>query len=52
MGFLWSGFFRGFSHLEKHFGDDGLVERLEPVEQWFWVRDGMFNQCRSPGVMR
>jgi len=40
--FLSSGFFRGYGHLEKHFGDDGAVLRLEPVEQWFWVRDGMF----------
>jgi phage gp29-like protein len=28
--------------VEKHFGEDGRIERLEPVEQWFWVRDGMF----------
>ncbi len=41
-GFLFSGFFRGFSHLEKHLDDSGLVTRLEPVEQWFWVRDGLF----------
>lgn len=57
VGFLWSGFFRGFSHLEKHFGDDGLIERLEPVEQWFWVRDGMFgeweyNRHANPGLLR
>ncbi len=42
VGFLFSGFFRGYAHLEKHLGDDGGIERLEPVEQWFWVRDGMF----------
>jgi hypothetical protein len=41
-GFLFSGFFRGFSHLEKHLDDAGLVTRLEPVEQWFWVREGLF----------
>ena len=41
-GFLFSGFFRGFSHLEKHLDSSGLVTRLEPVEQWFWVRDGLF----------
>mgnify|MGYP001586155150 FL=1 len=40
--FLFSGFFRGFAHLEKHFDPAGMVTRLEPVEQWFWVRDGMF----------
>jgi phage gp29-like protein len=42
VGFLFSGFFRGFSHLEKHLDSSGLVTRLEPVEQWFWVRDGLF----------
>jgi phage gp29-like protein len=42
VGFLASGVFRGYAHLEKHFGDGGIVTRLEPVEQWFWVRDGMF----------
>ena len=57
VGFLWGGFFRGFSHLEKHFAADGLVERLEPVEQWFWVRDGMFgnweyNRHANTGLLR
>ncbi len=42
VAFLFTGFFRGFGHLEKHFGPSGLVTRLEPVEQWFWVRDGLF----------
>jgi len=42
VAFLSSGFFRGFGHLEKHFASSGLVTRLEPVEQWFWVRDGLF----------
>ena len=42
MAFLFSGFFRGFAHLEKHFGDKGELVRLEQVEQWFWLRDGMF----------
>jgi len=42
VSFLFTGFFRGFAHVEKHYGASGLVERLEPVEQWFWVRDGMF----------
>jgi hypothetical protein len=44
MGFMFTGFFRGYAHLEKHFGVDGAVERLEPVEQWFWVREGMFGE--------
>ena len=42
VSFLFSGFFRGFGHLEKHFAPSGLVTRLEPVEQWFWVREGLF----------
>jgi phage gp29-like protein len=42
VAFISSGFFRGFGHLEKHFASSGLVTRLEPVEQWFWVRDGLF----------
>ncbi len=37
VAFLFTGFFRGFGHLEKHFDPSGLVTRLEPVEQWFWV---------------
>jgi phage gp29-like protein len=42
IAFLFSGVFRGFSHLEKHYTDSGMIHRLEPVEQWFWVRDGLF----------
>ncbi len=42
VGFLFTGIGRGFAHVEKHYGASGLVERLEPVEQWFWIRDGMF----------
>ena len=42
VAFLFTGVFRGYAHLEKHFSESGLVSRLEPVEQWFWVRDGMF----------
>ena len=41
IAFLFSGVFRGFSHLEKHYTDSGMIHRLEPVEQWFWVRDGL-----------
>lgn len=43
VSFLFSGFFRGFAHLEKHISPSGLVTRLEPVEQWFWVREGLFD---------
>jgi len=42
VSFLFTGFFRGFAHLEKHWTPGGLIERLEPVEQWFWIRDGLF----------
>jgi len=42
VAFLFSGFFRGYAHLEKHYAESGIVQRLEPVEQWFWVRDGMY----------
>ena len=42
VSFLFSGFFRGFAHVEKHFTDSGMIHRLEPVEQWFWLRDGLF----------
>ena len=42
VAFLFTGIFRGYAHLEKHYGAGNEVERLEPVEQWFWVRDGMF----------
>jgi len=30
--------FRGFSHLEKHYDENGDVFHLEPVPQWYWVR--------------
>jgi len=34
--------FRGFSHLEKHYGPDSQVVRLEPVPQWHWCREGLY----------
>jgi phage gp29-like protein len=57
VSFLFSGFFRGYAHLEKHILPSGMVTRLEPVEQWFWVRDGLFgfweyNQDARSGVGR
>jgi phage gp29-like protein len=57
VSFMFSGFFRGYAHLEKHFEASGMVTRLEPVEQWFWVRDGLFgsweyNQDAKSGVGR
>ena len=42
VAFLFSGFFRGYAHMEKHYAASGMIQRLEPVEQWFWVRDGMY----------
>ena len=42
VAFLATAPFRGYAHLEKHFGAGGGVTRLEPVEQWFWCRKGMF----------
>jgi phage gp29-like protein len=42
VAFLFSGFFRGYAHMEKHYAPSGMIQRLEPVEQWFWVRDGMY----------
>jgi phage gp29-like protein len=57
VSFMFSGFFRGYAHLEKHIAPSGMVSRLEPVEQWFWVRDGLFgaweyNQDAKSGVGR
>ncbi len=40
VSFLFTGLFRGYAHLEKHYCGSGLIHRLEPVEQWFWVREG------------
>ena len=42
VSFLFTGVSRGFAHLEKNYGTNGEIVRLEPVEQWFWLRDGMF----------
>jgi hypothetical protein len=54
--FLILADFRGYSHLEKH-RDDGGVFHLEPVDQWYWVRDGIngawqYNQKAAPGTTR
>jgi len=42
LAFLFTGFFRGYAHVETHWLPHGLIKRLEPVEQWFWCRQGMF----------
>jgi phage gp29-like protein len=44
VAFLATSTFRGYAHLEKHFGVHEEVSRLEPVEQWFWCRKGMFGE--------
>lgn len=33
---MGSASFRGFAHLEKHYGFTGAVEHLQPVPQWFF----------------
>jgi phage gp29-like protein len=42
--FLSTAMFRGYAHVEKHFTDGKKFSRLEPVEQWFWCRRGMFGE--------
>ncbi len=44
VAFLSSACFRGFAHVEKHYDANGGVMCLEPVEQWFWCREGMFGE--------
>jgi phage gp29-like protein len=53
--------FRGFAHLEKHWEPDGQggleIQRLEPVPQWHFVRDGIygdwqFNAKSTSGTVR
>ncbi|BCU75995.1 DUF935 family protein [Luteolibacter sp. LG18] len=34
--------FRGFSRLEKVTNGDGEIIALAPVDQWFWVRQGLY----------
>lgn len=36
--------FRGYSHLQKHTNETGEIHHLEPLDQWNWVRDGMFGE--------
>lgn len=38
---LHLGFFRGYSHLQKHRNPDGDVYHLEPLMQWCICRDGL-----------
>ncbi|MDP3850107.1 MAG: DUF935 family protein [Luteolibacter sp.] len=34
--------FRGFTRLEKVLDGDGDIVELAPVDQWFWVRQGLY----------
>jgi len=44
VSFLTTTTFRGYAHAEKVVDGNGNVTRLEPVEQWFWCRKGMFGE--------
>lgn len=56
ISFLAHATFRGYSHLEK-VETGGRVSRLEPVEQWYWVREGLHGEWRlniaaTPGTTK
>jgi phage gp29-like protein len=40
--FLVLAKFRGFSHLQKHYDDEGKVKHFEQLDQWCWVRQGLY----------
>jgi phage gp29-like protein len=42
--FLALASFRGFAHLEKVRGADGSLTELAIVDQWFWVREGLYGK--------
>lgn len=44
--FLAMASFRGYSRLEKVTDDNGAVCELATVDQWFWVRDGLYGQWK------
>jgi phage gp29-like protein len=53
--FLALASFRGFSHLEKVRDASGRLVELAPVDQWFWVREGIYgtwllNRDGRPGA--
>jgi hypothetical protein len=49
VSFLFSGFFRGFAHLEKHWADNGLIERLvQAMPQLLMQGNG--NQLAEPSI--
>lgn len=48
--------FRGFAHLEK-IEEGGAVVRLDLVDQWYWVREGLngewrLNKSAAPGTTK
>ncbi len=42
IGHLARAEFRGFAHLNKHRNPDGDIVHLEPLDQWNFVRDGIY----------
>ncbi len=45
--FLAGALFRGFAHVEKVYtGYGNLMSRLEPIEQWFWIRKDRYCDWR------
>ena len=44
--FMVIGSFRGFAHLEMLEDEEGNVIELAPVDQWFWVREGLYGQWK------
>ncbi len=45
--FLAGALFRGFAHVEKVYtGYGNLVSRLEPIEQWYWIRKDRYGDWR------
>jgi phage gp29-like protein len=42
IGHLSRAEFRGYAHLNKHRNTDGDVTHLEPLDQWNFIRDGLY----------
>lgn len=42
IGHLCLAEFRGYAHLQKHRNSDGDTYHLEPLDQWNFVRDGIY----------
>lgn len=51
VGHLNRAKFRGFAHIQKHRNTDGDVVHLEPLDQWNFVRDGIYGDWYwNPGA--